>query len=156
MKRLLLCLLIALITLTTTSVTLAAPPPAYLISAARYLNIQKEHGNKVKGAMAGVQSHETSTKKFRGTVKIARAETNGEWDKNYSKTINGVPASYAEIHQNIQQSHELREAAYKEWLDNSKYKDPAKVAKAYKNFNSSLEYEGKAFNYVIDALKTKM
>jgi hypothetical protein len=153
MNRLMLCFGATVIAFSTAGVTMAAPPSAYLISAARYLNVQKEHGIRVTKAIPRVQDHTLSAQNFRETVNVALTETNSDWEMTYLKTAKDLPPSYTEIDQKIHRTHALREAAYKEWLGNTKYKDPAKVATAHKNFNDSLALEAEALDAVVDALK---
>lgn len=151
---------LALVALATTAVSFAGPlggeNKTYLISAARYLNVQKDQGTRVTKAMRGLQSHDTSGEDFRDIVETARSVTNEDWDNNYLKTgRTRVPDSYAEIDKNIQRSHDLREASYKAWLEGSKGGDPASAEGANDDFNNSLKAEQKALDDLITVLQVK-
>ncbi|MEW6354261.1 MAG: hypothetical protein AB1469_08210 [Pseudomonadota bacterium] len=128
---------------------------AYLFAAARYLNIQKDQGVFVRKAMQSLKARETKRGDFHKTVEKAQAVTNEDWNENYLKSRKLLaPPAYAAIDGGIQRSHDLREAAYTEWLG-KKSTNPVTLKKANKFFDDSVEVEDQAMSDLLDALKKK-
>lgn len=126
---------------------------AYLFSAARYLNIQKEQGIRVRQALAALDAQQANDADFRATVTTALAITKEEWSNNYLKSE--VPVAHAEIAQHLELSHDLREAAYRQWLESPKDQDPISVADSTESFRASLNEEEQALDDLMSALQKR-
>lgn len=155
MKRQTLGIVFLLLTLAVASLASAAPisdDRTYLFAAARYLNIQKEQGKRVKQAIAGLGDRTINDADVRRALEAALAVTNEDWNANYLTAIKShAPTAYADLDKDIQHSHELREAAYRDWLQNSKG-DFIEQESANASFGNSLEAEDQAMAKLIEAL----
>ncbi len=125
---------------------------AYLFAAARYLNVQKEQGNSILSATAALKARALDRKEFYKALEDSRVGALKEWDETYLKTRKPLaPAAFKDLDERIQRSHDLREAAFKEWLGQPK-KNPLVLKSANKLFNDSVELEQRLLTEVAQAL----
>lgn len=158
MRRIFLTLILAAAAFTAASEPIQFPGVSgdrvYLFSASRYMNIQKDQGFYVNKAMQLLKSRDSKRSDFHEIVRNAQAITDRDWNENYLKLGKPTPAVYTDIDSAVRRSHDLREAAYKEWLGKKNH-NPATLKNANKLFEDSLAAEEQAMDGLLDALGLK-
>lgn len=133
--------------------TITAQEKAFLGPALSYLDEANSLGKKVALAMNGANDGSSTLGDIRDAIKRAKFVENASYRGDYLDKIKGsTPASFANEQQQIAETHQLFQAAMKEYLEYWKDSNPAHIASGSATFKRCVA----TMNSAIQATNAKM